>query len=129
MANDVSNTDVTVSVLLGIQAGGLVPPRNSALKALGDTAKVVGSDPAALAAKVGTSLVVTQVGFSVVQITVNIKSGNPPGVVSELVGMTADILTSLGFTFLSRPLATTPVGQVLTALGGENGGILHFQAA
>ena len=129
MANDVSNTDVTVSVLLGIQAGGLAPPLNSALKAMGDLAKSAASDPVALAAKVGTSLVVTQVGFSVVQITVNIKSGNPSGVVSELVGMTADILTSLGVTFLSRPLATTPVGQVLTALGGENGGTLHFQAA
>lgn len=135
MANEFNGRDVTVNITLALNNEGLKTPFNIAQSELSALFQAAGSNPGALATKVGTSIAYLSIGsakliswqgYNAVQVGIQINSGDTDAVLAEIMGIVGGGLTGLGFrTLLSvvpNPTAkalSTPGGAVVGAVTGE----------
>ena len=128
MAENYSNQNVTVDIVLGLHAEFLKGPLTTAQDAVIAAFKAAGSDTGALATKAGTSIAFLQItGAKLVtgqagnflQITLALNAGDPIGVAGALTNIAVSGVTALGavplFKALSTPLG--PVGGTVVGTG------------
>jgi LysM repeat protein len=125
MSENFSGKAVVVDFLIGIQSESFKVPAKTALDLIGTAFKDAGSNPSALAVKVGTSIAYLSVGtakivgaqgYNFVQVSIEVISGSPISVVSELAGVAMGTLSLMPATYAAKlflPGAAAPAAPLV----------------
>lgn len=134
MAENYSNQNVTVDIVLGLQAEFLRGPLTTAQDAVIAAFKAAGSDTGALATKAGTSIAFLQItgaklvtgqAGNALQITLALNAGDPIAVAGALTNIAVSSATLPGTIFVGRWLGgMVPYAPVVGTTVGAGAGVI-----